>query len=89
MSEMKHTPGPWYVDHGDLSFAIMAGPAFGRVVVVPGSNERCHADASLIAAAPDLLEAAIAVLAARKDAMLNLADAMRKLEAAARKAGAA
>ena len=54
---MKHTPGPWYIDpikaHANGNQRIMAGQCT-PVAVVP---EHLAADARLIAAAPDLLEA--------------------------------
>jgi hypothetical protein len=51
MTESKHTPGPWIVFNGDGSFGVL--PA-GR----PGLIAECKNthDASLIAAAPDMLE---------------------------------
>ena len=68
---MSHTPGPWktaIVDHGDMKqVETIHAPnvAFGRStfhVVLPGSiagrsYAECDANARLIAAAPDLLEA--------------------------------
>ena len=54
---MKHTPGPWYIDpikaHANGNRRIMAEQCT-PVAVVP---EHLAADARLIAAAPDLLEA--------------------------------
>jgi len=60
MSEKKHTPGPWtlnsanqVVKHGDQSI-IIANPYHGSMPT--------EANARLIAAAPELLEAAEAVI---------------------------
>lgn len=54
---IKHTPGPWYIDpikaHANGNRRIMAEQCT-PVAVVP---EHLAADARLIAAAPDLLEA--------------------------------
>ncbi len=59
---MKHTPGPWYIDpikaHANGNRRIMAGQCT-PVAVVP---EHLAADARLIAAAPDLLDALLMVL---------------------------
>ena len=55
--DMKHTPGPWYIDpikaHANGNRRIMAEQCT-PVAVVP---EHLAANARLIAAAPDLLEA--------------------------------
>lgn len=70
MKMSKHTKGPWEV-HGD---AIMAEPnshiedtALGIAYVMDHDSERpasvTRANARLIAAAPDLLDALIAVVA--------------------------
>ena len=60
---MKHTPGPWYIDfikaHANGNRRIMAEQCT-PVAVVP---EHLAADARLIAAAPDLLEALKSVIA--------------------------
>ena len=59
---MKHTPGPWYIDpikaHANGNRRIMAEQCT-PVAVVP---EHLAADARLIAAAPDLLDALLMVL---------------------------
>lgn len=61
----KHTPGTWFVEMGDLgSYFVSSGNTF--VVCQIFSNDvfddplppgECKANANLIAAAPDLLEA--------------------------------
>lgn len=65
MSKMKHTPGPWFVSNGDL--LRVARSNGGSPIVVAGVHKigsrggACLGDplanARLIAAAPDLLEA--------------------------------
>lgn len=54
MSEHKHTPGPWkYVK----SIGVYAGDKWEIVSFGSCSTEEGHANAQLIAAAPDMLEA--------------------------------
>ena len=61
----KHTPGPWRVSRHDAlryTWHVNAGPAGysqKRVAIVPGdsSADCAEANAALIAAAPDMLEA--------------------------------
>jgi hypothetical protein len=70
MSESKHTPGPWTVDWsddgpliytGDLLIASVSGST--EHIEVPGLDEQTtEANASLMAAAPDLLAALERVL---------------------------
>lgn len=54
----KHTPGPWVVESADDAYCIAN---VGNLVIMPGGGKVKHdnteADARLIAAAPDLLEA--------------------------------
>ena len=63
MSDTKHTPGPWAVDdhdHGVEVFRAQPMPGGGRgegVCAVYGWGGMRDADARLIAAAPELLEA--------------------------------
>lgn len=62
MAEAKHTPGPWEAcDVGDYSdydgrCRVILGDDL-RIVVVLGDHDESAANARLIAAAPDLLEA--------------------------------
>lgn len=54
----KHTPGPWHVGNkypADV-YAARAGHAIARAVN-PQCDGECEANARLIAAAPELLEA--------------------------------
>lgn len=93
MSAPKHTPGPWqrsgmrsrspeYKGHG-------VGPDGDVVVVVPyndADHAECMANAHLIAAAPDLLDACIEALSQMRDyadthpSYKKIADAIAKAE---------
>lgn len=73
-----HTPGPWSLydarPDGAEAIYINAGPAFlGTAHVAPLREDEGCANARLIAAAPDLLEAGIAAAGALQGA----ADALR------------
>lgn len=70
---MSHTPGPWRLEEFFKDIAIQAGPTkLGDLLEVAQlplqhsnfSPEQVGANARLIAAAPDLLEACIAVVKA-------------------------
>lgn len=88
----KHTPGPWLVDHDTDITGSESSPEIGCVGkvdiahvylrAVPGKTE---ANARLIAAAPDLLEALKAVLNSCLDSR-GLADAYKQARAAIAKA---
>lgn len=70
--EMKHTPGPWFIQEGKYYACVRTDKrviADMRTVgnVVPNMN-----DARLIAAAPDLLEAVQVCLKAEKERCKNL-----------------
>ena len=55
MSEAKHTPGPWIVD---TDYIIQdGGTSDENTIAIVGDQEEWKANAHLIAAAPDLLEA--------------------------------
>jgi hypothetical protein len=60
---MAHTPGPWTLHLDSIPYVNCgeAGPAFGPVVMA-GSVDEMMANARLIAAAPDLLEACKAMM---------------------------
>jgi len=61
MSPRKHTPGPWYFAprmNMQSGLMIYAQPHGVTVAAVPHNDSTGRADAALIAAAPDLLEAA-------------------------------
>lgn len=59
MSEEKHTPGPWRVGKGGPNMCPTVGTEKGLMVamVAYGDSHPTQANARLIAAAPDLLEA--------------------------------
>ena len=75
---VKHTPGPWRLDA--LSAHRVVGPALARIAdcgtdsVHPMVEERCAANARLIAAAPALLEAAEMLLQHHRVADLLRSD---------------
>lgn len=77
---IKHTPGPWAVvsDHDWHS-----GQQYGVKDVVPLNHTITEANANLIAAAPDLLEALEAVLSVA-DRATDEFDMARKAIACAR-----
>lgn len=67
MSEVKHTPGPWYVAHRGPENRLICN----RDITVAEVLDDCHPDADqelanarLIAAAPELLEACQALVRA-------------------------
>lgn len=61
----KHTPGPWDLDEGDLStvYELETSDPLAEVFSDKSAEENV-ANARLIAAAPELLEALEALLAA-------------------------
>jgi len=80
MSESKHTPGPWkYAPQGDSDGFTVGTDHFvvaGDVELACPPNE---ADARLIAAAPELLEALLVLL---RDAQAVCTDMAQELELA-------
>jgi predicted Zn-ribbon and HTH transcriptional regulator len=62
MSEAKHTPGPWSVDDGEWGYVVHSSDTSDDVIASlqpadePAESE-CLANARLVAAAPDLLDA--------------------------------
>ena len=85
MSEIKPTPGPWELwGHANPSQVISSQAGF--VAQTLGNNDK--ANARLIAAAPELLEAAIELkdVCNRPAAARTRAEAWRKLDAAIAKA---
>ena len=54
MSDTKHTPGPWHVTENDGEYSINWPDCVG---IKPFKDERRKANAYLIAAAPEMLEA--------------------------------
>jgi hypothetical protein len=64
VSAAKHTPGPWQMKANRASFGVYT-PVGDLVVRVETSNyagERKRADATLIAAAPSMLEALTSIV---------------------------
>ena len=58
----QHTPGPWTVNDGEIvGGGFVLGMVYGAISDV-GSDHECHANARLIAAAPDLLAALKAMM---------------------------
>ena len=83
MSETKHTPGPWHTA-GDQGVQIRSQrDQIAKVWTMRGNEWK--ANARLIAAAPELLEALQAVLANSLDSK-GLADAHKQARAAIAKA---
>jgi len=87
----KHTPGPWQVcpeekEYRNASLLIWGpqGPGYGTVAEATKYQYEAEANAKLIAAAPELLEAAQKVLDECVD--LIATDAGNALEAAIAKA---
>lgn len=75
MSETKFTPGPWHVQKGFNTIFTTSDPAKQTGITIAiakvlddqvGSQSECNANASLIAAAPDLYEALKEVLLAER-----------------------
>lgn len=74
MSEIKHTPGPWYWDdrypasEGRKTWSLIGANGYGILSCDGEENSpqglNDHVNACLIAAAPELLEAAEAALKA-------------------------
>jgi len=93
-----HTPGPWRLDHSDavdlrnhVGISSESHSLLAQIVWKMDDDERspsCEANAYLIAAAPDLLEAAQRVLAHKRgeDDWLILAVDCVALETAIAKA---
>jgi len=61
MKRTKYTPGPWKVDSSRLSVSALG------LVIAEVTQANAVANARLIAAAPDLLEACKAVMRAMAD----------------------
>ena len=83
----KHTPGPWEQDTEDAewgnSFVVNAGDWI-IAEMIDGEDETRRANARLIAAAPDMLEALLAIRNA--DTPLSTGDASVDAERAIAKA---
>ena len=67
MSDSKHTPGPWQEDDcrdacGNTTIRRYDGTVHGDTEHPPIATVYADADATLIAAAPDLLDALVSLL---------------------------
>ena len=78
--EKQHTPGPWFYDDS-LKSKIMINAKRAAVAVVPYLDEEAKANARLLAAAPELLDALQALVGAVSDPAL-----VAQAQAAIRKA---
>ncbi len=96
MSDTKHTPGPWRVQNGSV-YALAPDGSFGSLPVAhmdrdPGNGTRPverDANARLIAAAPEMVEAlrgALEVLDGRANDFSSKSEACKACRAAIRKA---
>jgi hypothetical protein len=90
VSETKHTPGPWVVDavYKDSVSSVAPGIDDNIICLSPSvegwTDDRWPANAHLIAAAPDMLEALrIALDAATWDATCTIPDDVRDQMSAA------
>lgn len=67
MEEMKHTPGPWRIGtappNGEQTIGTIRGMMVAVATTGVGMEEETLANARLIAAAPELLEALCEMLA--------------------------
>lgn len=78
--ENKHTPGTWYAKDGQV-YPTETGKTLAVIPYFDKENEEQKANAKLIAAAPDLLEACKMALEVRRvthhgdDPLLNKLDA--------------
>lgn len=85
MAEAKHTPGPWQAQREGELARLFGGPDGRFVARVEGASA---ADARLIAAAPELLEALQAFMALDRT-FSTICDAHLEEEAAKRPLGRA
>ena len=68
----KHTLGPWYSQYDDNGFYKIGSEAAGlNIAFTFGESDTDEANACLIAAAPDLLEALYAMLSYTADLNAN------------------
>ncbi len=95
----KHTPGPWELEEWEFDYGPTGDFSIYQsrsktprmpiaCVQLPFNGKRTEANARLIAAAPELLEAAIELkdVCNRPSAARTRAEAWRKLDAAITKA---
>jgi hypothetical protein len=79
MTNAAHTPGPWRYDCGNDG-AVVYKEDIGTIANVPDDLIHSKANARLIAASPELLEAAELVIARWSEG--DLAEAVRFLDSA-------
>jgi hypothetical protein len=82
---MKHTPGPWDTKEGQI-YPEESGRTLALITYYDRDNKEDVANARLIAAAPELLEACEAVYANLNPAYLHNRLCMRLLQKAIEKA---
>ena len=88
MSEAKHTPGPWiksgldYIGSNGEKVVVSDGPSFGSAATWPDAA----ANARLILAAPDLLDALVQFVGEFEGCYADGEPAMIKARAAIAKA---
>lgn len=92
MSEFKHTPGPWLYIHAD-GFTVRhpqiysdIGPVCNATWLGENKMEELRANAKLIAAAPDLLEALCGLVGCIDHGSDNPEQKLKKARAAIAKA---
>lgn len=77
MSGSLHTPGPWFGDGREKNGELLVYSERGRdICFIPEDDEQDPANANLISAAPDMLEAlvdALAIIQAERDTMVECA----------------
>jgi len=76
MTDIKHTPGPWLIQDWNGTYEIHDeyGVTIAEVVCYKHDNLQTEPNAHLIAAAPELLEALIALRAAVKEVLIPTAN---------------
>jgi hypothetical protein len=89
-TDAKHTPAPWRVEEGEITAAdgqTVIGQLYGADdfpclddVDRDGVDEESHANARLIAAAPDLLRACEMLVAAQDGG--DVGDVLKAMDAA-------
>ena len=84
----KHNSGPWKITHTALNgYRVSDSTGWGVAIVLKDVND--EANAHLIAAAPQMLEALEAAISALEDASclgFNLTEQIKKVDAAIRAA---
>lgn len=79
---MKHTPGPWIIDEDELSIISSGNQDLKFIVDVPADYDKTNvvgikqrkANAQLIAAAPEMLEALESVVSHFKETGMSIEE---------------